>query len=204
MQNLTIITLNEPPIEDYALARNRLLSRVKTKWALFVDRDETITPALKAEIEMAIKSSKFAGYYLRRIDTFLGKELRYGETAHARFLRLARKNSGQWVRPVHEIWAVKGRVGELKNPLLHTPHPTVSSFLSKIDHYSTLEATYRHQQNKSPTLFRLVFSPLGKFIYNYCWLQGLRDGMPGIIMGLMMSFHSFLTWTKLYLLLNKR
>jgi glycosyltransferase involved in cell wall biosynthesis len=206
MQNLTIITLNQPSLTDFAAARNVELKKAKTEWVLFVDSDEKITPALKQEITdiCNLTSNDYDAYYLRRLDTFLGRELRHGETDHAKFIRLARKDFGHWERPVHEVWVGTGKVGELKNPLLHHPHPTIASFLEKINRYSSLEAEYRFKEGKHSSLLKIWLYPLAKFKYNYFFRLGCLDGVPGIIMAGMMSFHSYLTWTKLYLLQHNR
>lgn len=204
MNNLTIITLSQPDITDFAAARNAELKKAATPWVLFVDSDEKITPELKAEILQATQKQEYAGYYLRRLDTFMGRQLRHGETGRAKFIRLARRDFGQWVRPVHETWVGQGRVGELHNPLLHHPHPNISSFLTKINTYSTLEAEYRFRQGLKSSLFKIALYPLAKFKWNYFVKLGFLDGTPGAIMAIMMSFHSYLTWTKLYLLWHKK
>lgn len=201
--NLTIITLNHPSIIDFAAERNALLKEVKTPWVLFLDADESLTPQLKSEIAKAINSDDYSAYYLKRRDTFLGRDLKHGETGHARFLRLAKKDFGTWQRPVHERWVGQGRVGQLSSPLLHHPHATVSSFLAKINLYSTLEAEYRFKQSIKSSLFKIALYPLAKFKWNYFVKLGFLDGTPGAIMAIMMSFHSYLTWTKLFLLWQK-
>ena len=43
MQKLSIITLNEPNITDFARARNKELDGADSEWVLFVDSDEKIT-----------------------------------------------------------------------------------------------------------------------------------------------------------------
>lgn len=204
MNTLTIITLNQPGITDFAAARNAELIKATTPWVLFLDSDETLTPALAREIESAIQSDQYVAYYLARRDTFLGRRLQYGETGHTKLIRLAKRDFGQWERPVHEIWVGKGRVGELHNPLLHAPHPTVSSFLTKINHYSTLEAAYRYHHGVKSSLFQIFVYPLAKFKLNYFFRLGFLDGVPGAIMAIMMSLHSYLTWTKLYVLWHKK
>ncbi len=206
--NLSIITLNEPDITDFAGARNKLLAQAKTDWVLFLDSDETVSPALRDEINQAIKSNLYDAYYIKRIDTFLGRKLLHGEPGHAKFIRLARKSFGSWQRPVHEIWVRRGglsstRIGTLTSPLMHTPHTSISSFLDKINLYSQLDAEYRRSLGKRSSLIQVALYPPLKFIYNYIFLLGILDGAPGMIMALMMSFHSYLTWTKLYLLWRK-
>lgn len=204
MNNLTIITLNQSNITDFSAARNKELAKTKTSWVLFLDSDEKLTPELEKEIATAIQASQFNAYYIHRLDTFLGRQLLHGETGHAQFIRLARRDFGKWVRPVHEVWVGEGRVGELKNPLLHNPHSSIASFLGKINVYSTLDAQYRYEQGIKSSLWKIAFYPIIKFKWNYLFKLGFLDRTPGIIMAMMMSFHSYLTWTKLYLLWHKK
>jgi len=214
MNNLTIITLNQPNITDFAAARNAELAGVKTEWVMFVDSDEKITSALKAEIISAIndqQSTIYSAYYIPRLDTFLGHELHHGETGHAKFIRLAKKDFGTWQRPVHEQWVPVGarrgspaKIGTLANPLLHTPHESVQTFLDKINLYSTIDAEYRYKEGVKSSLWKIAIYPIAKFKWNYIFRLGFLDGVPGTIMAIMMSFHSYLTWTKLYLLWHKK
>jgi len=205
LKNLTIITLKSDYIADFAASRNAELAKAKTPWVLFLDSDETLTPELEQEIQLAVSRKPYAydAYYLHRLDTFMGRQLHRGETGHAKFIRLAKKDFGKWERPVHEVWGGQGKVGELKNPLLHNAHPTISSFLDKINTYSTIEAKYRFDQGKKSSLWRIALYPILKFKLNYFWRLGFLDGTPGAIMAIMMSFHSYLTWTKLFLLQQK-
>ncbi|MFH2085599.1 MAG: glycosyltransferase family 2 protein [bacterium] len=206
MQNLTIITLNQPNIKDFALSRNAELAKVKTPWVLFIDTDEKITPALKSEITgiCNLESNVYSAYYIPREDTFLGTVLRHGEAGHTKLIRLARRDFGKWRRPVHEVLEGSGKIGTLTSPILHYPHPSVTSFLGKINHYSTLEAAYRHEQGIKSNLLKIWLYPLAKFKYNYLLRLGFLDGISGLIMAIMMSFHSYLTWSKLYLLWHKK
>lgn len=204
MQKLTILTIDSPKILDFAKARNELLSEVKSGWVLFLDKDEELSDELRKEIDKAIESTDFVGYKIKREDIFLGKRLHHGETGGVRLLRLARHDAGKFVRPVHEVWEVEGRVGELRLPLMHRPHDGISSFLTKIDIYSTIESEYRKENGIKSSLLHIFCYPPGKFIHNYLVLKGYKDGVPGLIMAIMMSFHSYLTWTKLYLLWLKK
>lgn len=204
MKNVTIITISESGITDFAEIRNRQLAGVKTPWAFFLDTDEILTPELESEIVAATKSDEFDAYYVPRVDKFLGTVLHHGETGKAKFVRLAKTSYGKWERPVHEVWVGEGSVGILHNPILHNGHPTIASFLDKINYYSELEAAYRKKLGHKSSLFKIFFYPLAKFKYNYFFKAGFLDGVPGVIMAIMMSFHSYLTWTKLYLLWHKK
>ncbi len=193
---------------DFAAQRNFGLSKAKGPWVLFVDSDEIVTKELAEEIQMAISNQPSAigrdGYYLKRIDYMWGRELRHGETANVKLLRLAKKDAGCWIRPVHEVWMVKGRTGELTSPLHHYPHSNVAQFLEDVNTYSTRNAQYLYSQKVRVHWFEIPAYPVAKFFRNYFFSLGFLDGTAGVVIALMMSFHSFLTRAKLYQAWNTR
>ena len=199
-----LVVKEEFPIYDFSQVRNKALDQAKGEWVLFVDSDEEVTAELRNEIlyRFRIKSG-MTGYKLRRQDRFLGKWLRYGETANVRLLRLAKKNAGRWVRPVHEVWKVEGNIGELKNPLLHYSHDSIEEMAEKLDRYSEMEAKYKLKMVKMAgmakwlIIFQLILFPVGKFVQNYFVRLGFLDGMEGFIHAGMMSGHSFLVRAKI-------
>lgn len=188
---------------NFAAQRNFGLQKAKGDWVLFVDVDERITDRLAKEISQSVKKIEVNGFYLKRDDFFGGKRLCYGETAWIRLLRLGRKGTGKWQRLVHETWEIKGKRGELKEPLLHYPHKTITEFLKEINFYSSLNAQEFLKQGKRIGLIQVLAYPLAKFIQNYVIRLGFLDKTPGAVVALMMSFHSFLTRAKLYLLWKK-
>lgn len=204
--------IKHPLENDYAKQRNFGLKQAgesfdntQDKWVLFIDADERVEPQLKNEILRVINDEKtklngITGFYLKREDTLLNKVLKHGETGNIKLLRLARKSAGKWEGKVHETWMVVGKVGELDNPLEHYPHRTISEFLEKINYYSTLRAQELYEQGVKTNIILITAYTKGKFLYNYLIKLGFLDGMPGLVMALMMSFHSFLVRSKLYLL----
>jgi len=183
---------------DFAQQRNFALRQARGNWVLFVDADERITPELAKEIKQEVKKDERYAFVFKRQDFFMGKPLKHGESAKVRLLRMAKKN-GKWERAIHEVWKTKWRTKTLKNPILHYSHPTISQFLFQINFHSTLHAKALREEGVKFSLFRLIFNPLGKFCQNYIWRLGFLDGTAGLIMALMMSFHSFLARAKLFL-----
>jgi len=202
-------TVYQHPLnDDFASQRNFGLSKAKGEWVLFIDSDEEVSEELEKEILYKITNhndqitNKIQGYYVKRKDIFLGKELQHGETAHVTLLRLARKEAGTWVRPVHEYWDVKGKTEMLDHPVLHHSHTSIRQFVADINRYSTINAQYFYKQGITANAFTIIFYPLAKFIQNYFFRFGFLDGTAGAVMAIMMSFHSFLTRGKLYILQN--
>lgn len=195
LKQLKIIKDNT--IDDFASLRNSALKHAKNDWVLFIDADEEIPYRLQKEILNSIQNPQADGYYLHRRDFFLGRWLKYGESGKIKLLKLGRKNAGKWMRPVHEAWQINS-TATLNSFLNHYPHPTVGEFLSRIHRWSTLDSQVFLKQGVRSNFLKIIFYPTGKFFLNYMIRLGFLDGMPGLIMALMMSFHSFLTRAKLY------
>lgn len=191
-----------PLNSDFAQQRNFALSLSKGEWVFFIDADERVSPTLRAEIQSTVnrQSSTVNGFYLKREDKIWGRVLRHGETVNVRLLRLAKKGTGEWKKPVHEVWEIRGEIGTLASSLLHLPHQTISEFLEEINFYSTIRAQELYHENRRTNLLEILIYPTAKFFKNYVWSLGFLDGMAGFIVALLMSFHSFLVRSKLYLL----
>lgn len=186
-----------PLKNDFASQRNYGLKQAKGEWVLFVDADEKITEELKSEILKSVQSEYYSGFYLKRQDYFLGKKLNYGETANLKLLRLARKTSGKWKRPVHEYWDINGRIGNLIRPLIHCPHPTISEFIEEVNYYTQVEANYRKSRGESVSFTSSLAYPAAKFIKNYIFYLGFLDGFPGFVIAYLMSLHSLMLRIKI-------
>lgn len=189
---------------DFAAQRNFGLSKAEHEWVLFVDADETVPELLQKEIRDSVGRVDVQGFYLKRDDILWGKVMKHGETASVRLLRLAKKDAGVWKRAVHEVWEIRGMVGTLENPLNHTPHPTVADFLSDVNKYSTINAKHFYDHGVRTNVLEIIGYPVAKFFVNYIWRRGFLDGMPGMVVAVMMSFHSFLTRGKLWQLQRQK
>ena len=63
--------------DGFANQKNFALSKVSGEWALNLDADERLSPALKQEITRAVQTPNTAGYYLPFCNYFLGKKMRF-------------------------------------------------------------------------------------------------------------------------------
>jgi glycosyltransferase involved in cell wall biosynthesis len=185
-----IVIYNSEPLKNFAKQRNLALSKAKTDWVLFVDSDEIVSKKLAQEIKQAIKSLKFKGYLIPRQDVISGQTLKYGETGSVKILRLAKKNSGKFSRSVHETWEIKGRVGELKNPLIHVKNNFIFEFIKRIGQYGPIDSLSLTQEGKPFTYFRLLLNPPAKFFLNYVVRRGIQDGYLGLFHAYLMSVQS--------------
>ena len=202
IDNLTIITLNQPGITDFSKARNQAMAKVATDWVLFIDSDETVSPQLEAEIAIAVKNKRF-NYQLKRRDIFLGRELKHGETAAVRLIRLIQPGSGKWQGQVHEVFVSKLPVKTLNQPLLHERRITFGQLFDRLNYYSDLKAKELFDQGVKFSLWELLFLPWLKLLHNYILRLGVLDGVPGLMLATLMSWHSLMVRVKLYGLRQK-
>lgn len=182
----TIILKTDSPITDFANERNLLLEKARSDWVLFLDSDEKISSELQKELDT--NNFKCDGYFIKRLDYFMGKWLKFGETGNIKLLRLGKKGAGKWVRKVHEYWAIKN-TGTLFGTILHFPLLTIR----KINYYSSLDAG----EFGKFTYWQLV-KPIAKFIQNYFLRLGFLDGLPGFVHAYMMSLQSLVVRVKQY------
>lgn len=189
-----------PLDNDFSSQRNFLLSKCHEDWVLFVDDDEYVSTELVREIKNLKPDASVSGYLIPRVDVCFHQPLLHGETGHTKLLRLAKKESGSFARPVHETWKIKGKVGELQSPLYHIKDNFVSEFSERMAHYADIDSDILTKENKPFTYTRLFLNPPGKFLTNYFIKLGLLDGMAGLFQAYLMSIQSLTVrifqWTK--------
>lgn len=187
MKKVNVLVLNKKNIKNFAIERNLMLEKSKDDWNLFLDTDEKI-----ATTSFNIDES-YSGYYLIRKNFFLGIP-----SGQDKIIRLVKKRTGSFVRGVHEYWEPKKgyKIGKLNQVIIHNTAKDLASYIDKMNTYSSLHAKENHKERKTPSLFKIIFLPLFKFIVTYLKTKN-------VVFSIMQSFHSFLSWTKMYFSTDK-
>jgi len=182
----------------YARQKQAAVDLAERQWVLILDADERVTPELKEEISERIQESTFSGYYLPRKSYFLGRWMRHSGWWPDYILRLFRKDTAHIEpREVHEKVVVNGAVGYLKGPLEHYTYRTISDYIRKMEHYSSLSAEELGHKKTMP-LISLVLNPFAVFAKMFFLRQGFRDGVHGFILAGLYSFYTFLKYAKIW------
>lgn len=142
----------------------------------------------------------YAGFFVPRLNYFLGKYLRYGGVYPDGVIRLVVNKKAYFpCRDVHEQIVVKGKVGWLENPLYHKDSPTFQRYLIRNKRYIHLLAQdlQREKIGKDPftIISYLFFKPTVWFLSTQIRHKGILDGYQGIIF----SFFSALRFPRAYL-----
>jgi len=180
---------------DFSAIRNFAKQLVKTSWSFWLDSDEIISDDLQREIGAVISMHRYDAFKVIRRDFFHGKMLKHGEVGNMRLLRLIKTDKVDWRGKVHEIAIEPGSIGVLEQPLFHYPHSDLSTFLKKINVYTSLAV---EEESKKVIVLKTVWYPAGKFIQNYILKLGCLDGFEGICYAFMMSLHSLTRRVKEY------
>ncbi len=145
------------------------------------------------------ESESYAGFFVPRLNFFLGKYLRYGGVYPDGVIRLVKKGKAYFpAKSVHEQIVVEGKVGWLQNDLIHMADPTFKRYLKRSSKYIDLIADdlKRDKIGKNPIKFIEYYSikPIWWFFLTQIRHKGILDGFQGIVF----SFFSALRFPRAY------
>ncbi len=188
----------QEPWHGYGAQKNFAMDKAKNDWVLNIDADEAVTPELREEILREIKSEQAAASYAVARKTFyLGKWIRFGGWYPNYVTRLARKSKARWTEPhVHEeLKAGEGEVRKFQNPLLHYTFSDISDQIRTNMRYAMQGAQDLERKAVKPSLFKLIFKPIWKFIETYLIKRGCFDGLAGFIISVNAAHSVFMKYS---------
>jgi glycosyltransferase involved in cell wall biosynthesis len=176
--------------------KQHAVSIARNDWVLCLDVDERVTPALERSIRNAISARRYHAWRLARRNRFLGRWLSHGEGYPDWTVRLFHRAHASWSNDeVHEAVLTTTEVGRLEGDLLHDSAEDIETYMAKQNRYSTLHAQALYKQGLRAGYWRLVASPLARFVKFYVLRMGFLDGGPGfahIVIGCHNTFQKYL------------
>lgn len=172
------------PFTDYASQRNFGLSRAATEWALMVDADERVSPALAAELVAAIERAApgVAAFRLVRRNHFMGRPLTRSSSGTERITRLMRPSRAKYVNRVHERPLIDGEIRDLAGPLEHLTHVRLKDAFEKALRYGTLWAADMHGRGVTTSLVGIAGHTVHRWVKLYVFKRGFLEGTRGFIL----------------------
>jgi len=187
---------------EFSRWRNLGKEKAAGDWILYIDADERVTPLLRAEIKKRIKrkSQPFTAYEIPRRNFFLGREMYYGGVWPDYVKRLFLKEKlKRWKGKLHEYPVFEGKMGKLKNPLIHITHRDLASMLSKTIAWTEIEAELLYRAKHPPVVWWRFFRMMAtKFFERTVKLSGWRDGTEGWINAIFETFNTFIIYARLW------
>lgn len=172
------------PFENFTKQKSYALSLTQHEWVYFIDADERVTPALQEEILNVVnKSETFDAYWNIRAFMFQNKRLYFSGWQTDKVYRLFKKSKCRFIeeRIVHETLEVDGKIGCLKEKLIHYSYKDYFDYKGKMLRYGQLKAREEIQKGKRWTLAHQILRPSWKFINHFILRLGFLDGKKGLI-----------------------
>jgi glycosyltransferase involved in cell wall biosynthesis len=177
--------------------KNAAASHAQNSWILSLDADEVVSADFIAGLRQinlntqCIYSILRENYYqTKQIKHCWGNDIipRVYNKEHTRFTD---KN-------VHESIIDTGfALEQITGAIKHYPYASVSAFIIKLDHYSTLYAQDNAGIKKTSPIKALLNAKFA-FIKTYLLKQGFRDGYPGLIIAFSHMATTFYKHIKLH------
>jgi len=182
--------------------KNRALDHARCDWVLALDHDEWVSPELRAEIiAMMADPGDKAAFEMPRSSNFCGRFMRHSGWWPDYLTRLFRRGAARFSDDhMHDRIIVTGRVGRLRQPLLHEPMPDLEQVLVKMNAYSTAGARFNHERGRRASLWTAIVHGGWAFFRTYFLRAGFLDGREGFMLSVSNAEGAYYRYLKLMLL----
>lgn len=189
--------------------KNWALDQAAQPWALCLDADEEVSPALRLTITDFFyrgDDQRFNGAQFPRKVWFVDRWIMHGDWYPDHSLRLIKRDQARWGGDqfVHEKMACADPVAILAGDLHHYSFPTLSSHVAKMNPFADLFLQQQQSQGRQFSLFSAIFRPAWRFFRAYFLRLGYLDGYPGFYIAWATAFGAFVRYSRLYESENQR
>ena len=183
-----VIVRENPKI--FHINKQIAIDKTTKDWIIQLDADEHLSKESIKEIKEITNDTKFNGFWIPRKNYFLGRFLKKGGQYPDYTLRVYRRGKGHLPqKDVHEQAEVDGKVGYLKEPMLHYPYENFSAYYKKWKRYNSIFADQikeeRHKKGLAYTLWQfpcyLLIKPVYWFLLTYIRHKGFVDSWQGFV-----------------------
>lgn len=184
------VTVTTNP-SNFHINKQKAIDKATGDWILQLDADEVVSKELADEIKKILEKDPVEnGYWMPRKNFFLGRFLMKGGQYPDYTVRLYRNGKGKLPqKDVHEQAVIEGKVGHLKEALLHYPYKNFNAYYHKWMRYNRLIATQTAEQLDGKNVFYQIFmggaellaKPAHWFLTTYFRHKGCMDGWQGFV-----------------------
>ncbi len=183
--------------------KNWALDRATQPWALCLDADEEVSPALHTAFAAFFARpdrDTFAGARFPRKVWFIDRWITHGDWYPDLSLRLIQRTRARWGGDqfVHEKMEADGPVATLSGDLHHYSFPTLASHVAKINPFADLFVRQQQARGGRFSLAATIIRPGWRFFRAYVLKSGFLDGFPGVYIAWATAFGAFVRYSRLY------
>jgi len=176
--------------DDFSSQKNFAIEKACNDWIFVLDADEELPENLVEEIKNTLnKTHGNIGFYFNRDFYFMGKKIRYGGYNNNKVIRLFDRRFCKYNgNLVHEKIIAKGKLGQIKEPMLHWSYKSFSHYLTKVHRYKELQAKELLVKGKKSTFMHILFKPGFRFFSHYILKLGFLDGFRGFVIASIQAY----------------
>ena len=191
--------------ENFGIQKQFALNQTKNNWVLSLDADEVLSDVLINEIKILNLDKDFQGYKIPRTHVFLDKIFKFGSENKKPILRFFNKKHGYFQEnKVHETIIVNGKIGILKNEMLHFTVSDIATAIRKNINYAILSGEFAFEKGKKTSILKTIIKIPYEFIRVYFIQLNFLNGFQGFVWSVFSSFGSFLKFAKLLEILSNK
>jgi (heptosyl)LPS beta-1,4-glucosyltransferase len=186
------------PFENYAQQHNAAMEQVEAEWIFFVDADERATPELAQEVRAVTDGThEEVAWSVPRHNYIFGRLTLWAGWYPDYQTRLLLRGRVHWERPVHEYTVLDGPQGYLNSPLIHYNYDDLADFITRQDRYTDFNAGILFEQGIRPRFYSRYTQAVRQFWWRFVTLRGLRDGLHGLRLSLLMAHYEGMKYRRL-------
>ncbi len=192
--------------------RQDALKFTSNAWVFMVDADMVVPQELKEEIlqQFSRPVDEYAAFNLRFLNIYLGKKIKHCGWYDPNNTRLFNKEKGNYNTRLKylDTFMPKGKIGLMKNHILHFGLENVSEYVIRLERYSTLNAEDLMIKGYRISGFNIFFyfliKPTLVFLYKFIYKRGFLDGIEGLMVCLTSAISYCISYLKLWEIQRKR
>jgi len=166
--------------EGYSATKNYGNSIAKHSWIISLDSDEELSEELKRNIK-SVRLDEENAYEFNRLTNYCGKWVKHCGWYPDIKVRLFNKTNTYWEGVVHEKLIYKKPISSKLIPgeLNHYSYYTEQEHLDRLKKYAQLSAEEKFKAKTGSKNYKIILSPIVKFISVFIFKLGFLDGITG-------------------------
>lgn len=195
------VVLHKP--EQYVeLVRNFNIVQASNDWILILDPDEEIPDSLATILQKIADVSEVSFVEIPRKNIIFGKWMQNSMWWPDYNIRFFKKGRVEWREEIHRQPKTKGQGlhldAEGNLAIIHHHYENISQFIHRMDRYTSVQSEELIKNGYKFKWVDLIQKPIGEFLSRYFANKGFKDGLHGLVLGLLQAFSFVVMYLKVW------
>lgn len=183
-------------------ARNFAISKATGDWILILDADEEIPIKLAKGLKKLIKNPKASFYRIPRKNIIFGKWIKHSRWWPDHNIRFFKKGAVVWSEVIHSVPETRGKGLDLEVEeglaIVHYNYDSISQYLERMNRYADVQAKFLKDGGYKFSWQDILRKPTSEFVSRFFAGEGYKDGVHGLVLGLLQAFSEAVVYIKVW------